>query len=148
MTTYTFKTMTTQEKTDLFYIVAPEEFHSEVEGKVFNEGLSMWKNDTTWWGGICFIENSNVLIGGFVPFAGKYRAMQESLNMGFWIRHWPEMIEWAHNIHEEIVFNIVNRKVADLLMKVGGYELTEVEQGYVVLFRKHHTEETIQNREW
>jgi len=148
MTTYTFNTMTEQEKTDLFFIVAPEEFHGEVEGKVFNEGLSMWKNDTTWWGGICFVENSNVLIGGFVPFAGKYRSMQESLNMGFWIRHWPEMIEWAHSVHEEIVFNIMNRKVADLLMKVGGYELTEVEQGYVVLFRKHHTENIIQNREW
>jgi hypothetical protein len=148
MTTYTFKEMTATEKRNMLDIVVPEEFRSNVEDKVLNDGLSMWKNETTWWGGVCFVENSNVLVGGFVPFAGKYKAMQESLNMGFWIRHWPEMIEWAHTVHEDVVFNTMNKKVADLLMKIGGYEVTEIENGYRVVFKKHHTEALIQKREW
>jgi len=148
MATYGFKQMTIKEKDDLFFIVAPEEFYDQRANVVFNDGLSMWKDENTWWGGVCFIDNSNVLVGGFVPFAGPDRALQGNLNAGFWIEYWPTMINWAHSFHEEVVFTIREKTVADLLMKIGGFELTVVEQGYVVLFKKQHTAEIIQNKEW
>ena len=95
-------------------------------------GISLFEDSGRWLCGILFISNeSNVLAGGCIP---------EAQGAGIWIQYWPQMLEWAHSIHNEFIVEQDNDKQGDLMMKLGGinkeyFELNGM-QWNKVTFRK------------
>lgn len=129
--------MTEEEKQQLFLTVAPADMHNQIDKWKHGEGMSFFINDQ-WAGGIAFLENTNLLVGGVKP---------EHMFSGVWIEVWPDLITWAHSIHKELIMYCTDNRVADLVMKLGGKAKTIHNDRWQVDFSKTHTEEFLKNND-
>ena len=129
--------MTEEEKRNIFLLVAPPELHHEIDQWSHGEGMSIFF-DNEWIGGIAFLAETNLLVGGVKP---------EYVSTGQWIAVWGQLIKWAHSIHTEIIMECANEDVADLFMKLGGKNKKTRDNCWQVDFTKSYTEEFLQNND-
>lgn len=130
--------MTEAEKRNIFLLVAPPELHHEIDEWSHGEGMSIFV-DNQWIGGAVFLDQTNHLVGGMIS---------EVQGLGKWIEVWPELITWAHTVHQEVIMEMREEMVTNLALKLGAFRTFITEKGnYEAHFSKEFTKNFLQNND-
>lgn len=130
--------MTTEEKQQLFYFIAPAELHDSLGEYNPGRGRSGYI-DGRWIGGIVFHGDTNILSGGVV---------EDIRDTGVWIDLWMDVISWSLTVHPQIVMTITEKPIADLMMKMGAVAMVKTMYCYEVYFKRDETLALLESKDW
>jgi hypothetical protein len=136
----TIRPATEAEKEALYDLLMGDKgirFEHAYHDQMLGDTISIWFDDR-WVGGFGFQGTTDNLVGGFIP---------EIQGTGLWIEVWPDMINWAHEVHpENILMHCENESIADLMIKMGAINKIHLNPAWTqVTFTKDTTAEFLNN---